>query len=180
MTKLKSEFVKKFLESVILISGAVWLGSQITKILTIYYFFQTDRFGRITIKNEILPDTINLISYQLVPIFSVSLISYILFILFTIFYFILMIKNLKKVGWLFISFIIIFLCSPFEVYLSLIDIELLRDLFYRTGESSVILSLFEKRIMTLSSFPIMSIILHTLVFFLIVFKPLDKREVIEN
>jgi len=180
MIKKKSEFVNKFLQSVILLFGAVWLGSQITKVLTIYYFFQTDRFGRIALKNEILPNILNSISYQLVPIFSVSLISYVLFILFVIFYFFLVRKNLKKMGWIFISFVIIIFCLPFEIYLSFIDIELLKDLFYRTGESASILLLFEKRILALSSFPIISIILHSIIFFLIVFKPLDKRELIEN
>lgn len=180
MKKIKSEIIDKLLQSIILISGSVWLGSQITKILTIYYFFQSDEFGRISLKNEILSETVNLIAYQLVPLFSVSLISYTIFIIFIIAYSIYIRKNIKKMGWLFISLAIIFLCLPFEIYLSLIDFKLFELLFYRIGDSFSILSLFEKRIQSLSSFPIISIILHFITATLVIFKPLDNRGKIEN
>lgn len=180
MNKIKSEIINKLLQSIILISGSVWLGSQITKILTIYYFFQSDEFGRISLKNQIVPETVNLISYQLVPLFSVSFVSYTIFIIFIIAYTIYIGKNIKKMGWLFISLAIIFLCLPFEIYLSLIDIKLFEYLFYRIGDSTSILSLYEKRIQSLSSFPIASLILHMITAVLIVFKPLDKRGKIEN
>jgi hypothetical protein len=83
-------------------------------------------------------------------------------------------------GWLFISLGIIFLCLPFEIYLSLIDIKLFESLFYRIGDSGSILSLYEKRIQSLSSFPIVSVLLHIITAILIVFKPLDKRGKIED
>ncbi|GEM_PF-753002 len=180
MSLKKPDFRNKLLQTMIFISGSIWLGSQMSKILSIYYFFQTDEFGRISLKSEINPESINIIAYQLVPVFSVSLISYSIFILLTFFYTIYIGKQLKKMGWLFISLSIVFLCLPFEVYLSLIDLKLIENTFYRLGDSKIILSLFEDRILSLSSFPIISIILHFFVIALIIFKPLDKRGKIEN
>ncbi len=180
MTKVKSEVINKFLQSIILLSGSVWLGSQITKVLTIYYFFQTDEFGNIFLRSEVNSDTIHLISYQFAPIFSITLISYTVFILFVIIYSFFIRKSIKQLGWLFISIMIIFLCVPIEIYLMKIDFKLFEYSFYRTGDSATFLSLFSNRVQSLSSFPIISIILHFIVIFLIIFKPLDKRGKIEN
>lgn len=180
MAKEISQSFKKFLETLILIFGSVWIGSQLSKILTLYYFFQTDQYGRISLKTEIMPDIINSISYQLTPIFSINLISYIIFILLILVYTFIIRKSLKQKGWLFISIIIIILCLPFEIYASIFDFKIFEYSYYRIGDSKTILSLFENRIISLSSFPLISIFLHLITYFLIIFKPLDKRSSFEN
>lgn len=170
----------KIIQSLILVFGAIWIGSQISKILTIYYFFQTDDFGRVFIKPELTNSPINLIAYQFVPIFSTSIISYILFILFLISYVILIRKELKYKGWLFISIVIIILCLPFEIYLGLIDFKIFDLAYNRIGNSEIFINLFTNRVVALSSFPVISIFLHIFTLFLIVFKPLNKEKKSEN
>lgn len=180
MKKIKSEIPLKIFQSLILIFGSVWLGSQISKILTIYYFFNSDQYGRISLKSDINADIVSAISYQLVPIFSISLISYLIFIALLIIYVFLIRKFLKYRGWLFISFIIIILCLPFELYASFIDLKIFEYAYYKTANSKTFLFLFENRITSLGSFPLISIFLHIITYFLIIFKPLDKRSNFED
>lgn len=174
------DFWIKIIQSLILVFGAIWIGSQISKVLTIYYFFQTDEFGRVFLKPELANSPINSIAYQIVPIFSTSIISYILFILFLISYVISIRKELKYKGWLFISAVIVLLCLPFEIYLGLIDYKIFDLAYNRTGSSEIFINLFTNRVMELSSFPIISIFLHIFTLFLVVFKPLNKEKKSEN
>ncbi|MCX7612586.1 MAG: hypothetical protein N2043_13480, partial [Ignavibacterium sp.] len=120
---MNKNFIIKIFQSIILSSGSLWLGSQVSKLLLIFYFFNTDQFGRITLKPEVLKDTINIIVYQLTPVFSISLISYLIFISAIIIYLFLELKELKSKGWLFISLLIVILLIPFEIYLSTIDLD---------------------------------------------------------
>jgi hypothetical protein len=180
MIRIKESNFNKLIQSFIIISGGIWIGSQITKILTIFYFFQTDEFGRINLKTEILPDTINIISYQLVPLFIVSIVSYLFFIILINIFLIMEKKHLKNRGWLFISFLIVLIFSPFEIYSIIIDFKIFELSFYRTGDSTTLLNLFRERVISLSSFPLISIFLHLTIVFLMIFKPLNKEQKIEN
>lgn len=180
MKKIKSEIFLKIFQSLILIFGSLWLGSQVSKILTVYYFFNSDQYGRLSLKSEINIDLMSAISYQLVPIFSISLISYLIFISLLIIYVFLIRNYLKYRGWLFISIIIIFLCLPFELYASFIDLKIFENAYYKTADAKTFLLLFENRIISLGSFPLISIFLHIITYFLIIFKPLDKRSSFED
>jgi hypothetical protein len=89
-------------------------------------------------------------------------------------------KHLKNRGWLFISFLIVLIFSPFEIYSIIIDFKIFELSFYRTGDSTTLLNLFRERVISLSSFPLISIFLHLTIVFLMIFKPLNKEQKIEN
>lgn len=175
----KNTLIKIF-QSIILSSGSLWLGAQVSKLLLIFYFFNTDQFGRITLKPEVPKDTINIIVYQLTPVFSISLVSYLIFIGALIIYLFLELKKLKLKGWLFISLLIVILLIPFEIYLSTIDLDIAIKSFYRIGDSKLFLTLLEERITKLGNIPFISVFLHLICFILIVFKPLNKEAKVEN
>jgi hypothetical protein len=177
MNKFNSHLIDKIITSIILISGAIWVGSQITKLLTIYYFFDTDRFGRLFLKPEIPLESVASSVFQMVPMFSISIISYFIFILFTIIYTVIIRKHLRWKGWLFISIVMVLFCVPFEIYLTLIDIKILRLAFERMGNSSLFVNLLESRIIDLASFPLISVFLHLICITLFVFKPLNKEAI---
>lgn len=179
MLKISSNNFTKILESLILITCSIWIGSQLTKLFTIYYFFEVDQYGRFLLKNNINLDSINLIAFQLTPIFVTPMITYSLFILFFLILIIFLRKKIKSLGWLFISLLIVIICLPLEIYLTFIDYDIFQYSFHRTGVSDLFLKLFEKRVTILGNFPIISLFLHLTLFLLIIFKPLHKIK-IEN
>jgi len=180
MNTKKDSLSNKFFQALIFVFGSIWFGSQISKLLTIFHFFQSDEFGRLSLRESINFNLIVDLYYQLIPLFSVTIVSYIIFIIILFIYFLNNIRTLKFKGWLFISIVIIFFCVPFEIYLLSIDWKILVSAYNKSANPYSFIKLSEERISILGNFPLISIFLHLITLFLISFKPLDKENRVEN
>lgn len=159
------------------LSGAVWLGSYITKLLITYHIFQDSDF---ILKDYINEQNLSEIFLTLLPAFMSTLILYtVFFVSFILFLSTAKIK-LKHNGWLFIITVIIFLTFPFEAYLMNIDYKIVMLLCNNSFNSNKILDLIIERFKIFGSFPLIEIFCYFAVVFLIIFQPLTKNIAVEK
>ena len=160
------------------VSGAVWLGSYITRLSLFYQIFQPAEF---LLKEFINDQNLTGIFQTLIAAVTINIIFYIVMIV-TFILFILTSKlNLKQNGWLFISTVLIFISLPFELYLMVIDYKLVIMVFNGNFNSQEVLKLVIKRFTVLSSFPIVEILSYFAVIYLFLFQPLKgtNRKLVE-
>lgn len=156
-------------------AGTLWLGSYTVKLFSFFNLFDLDQNNSLILKRVLKDTDLKPVIFELLPVLSISLVSYILFIISgTLFLFVSKI-NLKSNGWLFISLMIVLFCLPFEIFLSIKDYSLIKMIMGNYSNSNDIVEIIKSRIVVLSSFPIVSIILHYSLFILFVFKPLTKK-----
>lgn len=167
-------FLSKLLASISLISGSIWIGASLVKLMIIYQLFEPvdlmlkENFSNTDLHSVLL---INL------PAFLTPFISYIFFIIVTISFLLISKISLKQNGWLFITIAIIFLTFPFEVYLMIIDYKIISNLMESTFNPDLVINLYRDRITALSSFPIIQIFSYLTILFLIIFKPLTIKNI---
>lgn len=172
---LRLSFISKIFLTVALASGTLWLGSYTVKLFGIYNFFDLDQNNSLILKSALTEVDLKPVIFELLPVLSISLISYLVFIVFSAAFLFLSKISLKANGWLFISLMIVLICLPFEVFLSLKDYKIINLIMSNSNNSQEMIEIFKSRITELSSFPIVSIILHYSIFILLVFKPLTKK-----
>lgn len=170
MNKLKP--ISKILLFVTVSFFSIWLGSYIARQISVYQLFEP-----IELNLRPLYNTNNLpaIHSVIIPLLILNIISYTVFLItFIIFLFISRIK-LKENGWLFIISLIVFITAPFEIYLLLIDYNIitlgLRDL----SQSTALIELIKERLIKLSSFSLIEIFSYIAIIFLTIFKPFQKK-----
>ena len=159
------------------LSGAVWLGSYITRLSITYRLFQENSF---VLKDYITPQRLNDIFYTLLPAYWLTLICYIIFFVFFILFLRTSKLSLRNNGWLFIITVVILLTFPFEAYLMSIDFNIVTLLTGNSLTSGEVLNLIIKRFKVFSSFPVIEIFCYLAVIFLIIFQPLTKNIVAEE
>lgn len=158
-----------------LASGALWLGSYTVKLFNFYNLFDLGQNNSLILKGILVNTDLKPVIFELLPVLSISLISYMSFIVFSAIFLLNSKVNIKANGWLFIAIMIVLLCFPFEVFLSLKEYNLIQMILNNSGNTTEMIDLIKTRINALSSFPIVSIILHYSLFILFVFKPLTKK-----
>jgi hypothetical protein len=167
----------KYILYIMCISGAVWLGSYITRLFVTYHIFQGNDF---ILREYITQQNLNEIFFTLKPAFLTSLILYtVFFVSFIVFLSTAKIK-LKHNGWFFITTIIIFFTFPFEAYLMNIDYKIVMLLSGNGYNRSKILNLIIERFKVFGSFPLVEIFCYFAIIFLIIFQPLTKNIALEN
>jgi hypothetical protein len=159
------------------LSGAVWLGSYITRLFVTYRIFQENDF---VLKEYISQQNLNEIFITLKPAFLTSLILYTVFFVSFIVFLSTAKINLKHNGWFFIITIIIFFTFPFEAYLMNIDYKIVLLLSSNNFNSNEILSFIIERLKVFGSFPLVEIFCYFAIIFLIIFQPLTKNVALEN
>jgi len=153
------------------LSFVIWLGSYVSRHLLIYQMFEPTE---LELKSIFKPENLENIFIVILPILVTNIISYSAFVLLFIVYLIISKISIKNEGWLFISMLIIFVTSPFEIYLLLKDYSIVSLIYGRTTDSLTILDLIRKRITILSSFSLIEIFSYLVVVFLVITKPLVK------
>jgi hypothetical protein len=176
MNKL-SKIAKIFL-FLFVASGAIWLGSYITRLSLFYQIFQPSEF---VLKEFVTNQNIAGIFQTLIAGVSINLIFYIVMIISFVLFLFTSKLNLKLNGWLFISTVLIFVSLPFELYLMLIDYKLVMMVLNDNIDSQEVLNLVVKRFAVLSSFPIVEILSYFAVIYLFLFQPLKgtNRKLVE-
>jgi hypothetical protein len=160
----------KFFLYVFVATGAIWLGSYITRLSAFYQLFQATEF---TLKEFVNDQNIGGIFQTLIATISINLIFYFLMIVSFILFIIISRLNLKQNGWLFISAVLIFLTAPFEFYLMLIDYKIVMLVLNKVFNPNDVLNLVIKRFTILSSFPIVEILSYFAIIYLFLFQPLS-------
>lgn len=176
MNKLSK--ISKIFLFLFVVSGAIWLGSYITRLSLFYQIFQPEEFA---LKEFVSDQNIAGIFQTLIAAVSINLIFYLVMIIAFVLFLITSKLSLKLNGWLFISTVLIFISLPFELDLMLIDYKLVMMVFNGNFDSKEILNLVVKRFTVLSSFPIVEILSYFAVIYLFLFQPLKStnRKLVE-
>lgn len=167
--------ISKIFLTAALASGALWLGSYTTKLFAFYHLFELDQFNSLALKSNLTNVDLKPVLFELLPVLSLSLLSYALFLVFSIMFLLFSKISFKNNGWLFISVMIVIICLPFEIVLSLKDFEIVNMILNNSVNVNEMIEIIKSRITIFSSFPIVSLILHYSIFVLFVFKPLTKK-----
>jgi len=159
------------------LSGIIWLGSYISRILVTYQLFKPKG---LQLKDYVNEQNLYGILYTISSAISITFVLFIVFLI-SFFIFILTSKiNLKKEGWLFITLVIILITAPFEIYLMTIDYKIISKVFFSIFDSNEILQLYVKRIKQINSFPLIEIFSYFGIIYLFLFQPLKLKSTDEN
>jgi hypothetical protein len=173
----KLNILNKIYAFLAVLSGAIWLGSYVERMIISYQLFDID----MNVMPYVNQQNLNGILATIVPAIFTTFILYIFFIfVFTIFLFTSKI-SLRENGWLFIITVIIYLTLPFEAYLLTIDYRIISAFsFTDASDAEFILSLIKDRFTTLSSFPIIIFLSYCSLIYFLLFKPFTKKIQNEN
>lgn len=164
----KRKLLSSIFGSLALVSGSIWLGAYVARLITIYQMFEPIEK---TLKNYINGNNLPAVIQTIFPLVNLTFFSYLVMIItFTIFIISTDLK-FKENGWLLIISLIIYLTLPFEFLLLTIDYKLIVIFMSEQFASGEIIKLIVDRITILSSFPIILVLCYFTIPFLIVFKP---------
>ena len=156
-----------------LISAAIWVGSYLSRLFLVYQLFEgPDLILRSHINNE----NINGILFSIYPSFVLHFAAFIIMFITTVLFYLTSKINLRFNGWLFIVLLAIIITSPFEIYLMLIDYQVIMMLYSNSFDSNTVINLLRNRIKDLSSYSIVAILTYLSFYYFIVFQPLTKKD----
>ena len=172
MNKLKT--IPKIFGFIAIVSGALWLGSYVVRLILSYNLFLENDF---VLKEFVTQENLRAILLSIAPTIALSSILYLVFITgFTLFLFTSRI-SLKRNGWLFIIAVIIYLTFPFEIYLIVkIDYKLIMAFSSGIDDANLFLSLMIDRFKILGSFPIILIWCYITIPYFLLFRPFTIDE----
>lgn len=170
--KNKNILSKLFLYLTVL-TGLVWLGGYIARIIITFQLFDGNQFE---LRSIFVGDALRAALYAINPAITYNLLTYPIFLISLIFFIFTAKLSLKENGWLFISLILIFLTAPFELFLLSIDYKIATSVFYNPNfDTAAILNLTIERFKVLSSFPIIEVFIYCAIIYLFLFQPLQKK-----
>lgn len=167
-----SAIVLKSVETFLIISFIIWLGGYISRHLVIYQLFEPKD---LTLRSLYYEMNLNAVLNTLLPLVVSNIISFISFLILFVIYLVLTPLKCKRNGWLFISFLIIIITCPFELYLLIKDYHIASAILNQSLKQLEIIELIKTRITTLSSFSLIEIFSYLSIVFLVIFKPLTPR-----
>jgi hypothetical protein len=155
-----------------ILTGSLWMGGYLLRMIVFYQLFQEEEFIlRAFINDQNLPGILMVLRAAV----AFTLILYPLFIIsFAVFIFSSG-YNLKTHGWLFIITLLIGITLPLEIYLMIIDYDIIFKINYNIFNSKEVLDLIVKRFKVLSSFPVIELLCYFTIIYLMIFQPLTKK-----
>ena len=158
----------KIFALIAMLSGAIWLGAYAVRMMVSYQLFDID----MNLMGFVNDNNLEGILIAISPAINTTFILYITFIIaFTLFLFTSVLK-FKENGWLFIITIVVYVTLPFEVYLMITDVSIIKELNYsEVINSQYAVSLIRERFITLSSFPIIIFLSYCSIIYFLIFKP---------
>ncbi|MGD8779931.1 MAG: hypothetical protein PVH88_13335 [Ignavibacteria bacterium] len=158
-----------FLSAICLI---LWLGSYVSRHISIYQFFETKTLN---LNKELSESDLTILIRSNASIIYFNLISYLFLILFSFLFALTSKINLRNNGWYFIS-IVLFVCTiPFEIYLLTFDREIITRVFYSEFTNEDVIYLIIKRIESSSSFIVVELLSFFAIVYMFLFKPFIKK-----
>ncbi len=171
MKKLK--IFPKILLFIVVLSGAMWIGSYFTRMVLSYQIFEGTNFSlRPYINNQNLSGILR--SFE--PAVISTFVLYIIFIITYILFIITSKISLKKNGWLFIITVVILLTLPFEVYLSTIDYKIIGLINSVNFSAQEVIDLIIERFKVFGSFPVIELFCYAAIVYFLLFQPLKKNQ----
>ncbi|HEX2868027.1 MAG TPA: hypothetical protein VHO03_13360 [Ignavibacteriales bacterium] len=167
-----NKFSKIFLYLAFL-SGILWLGGYLSRILLTYQLFEPRDF---VLKSYVTDQNLGGILYTLNSSVTYTLITFLVFIVSFILFILTSGIKLKEEGWLFVTLLIVIITAPFELYLMSFDYQIATKVFFSAFVPKDVLALYIKRMKLLSSFPLIEIFSYCAILFLIIFKPLRMKK----
>ena len=159
----KRKLLSSIFGSFALVSGSIWLGAYVARLIIIYQMFEPTE---ITLKSYLSGNNLQAVIQTIFPLVNLTFLSYLIMIItFTVFIITTDIK-FKANGWLLIISAIIYLTLPFEFLLLTIDYKLI--IYFVNGQftSGEIMKLIIERLTLLSSFPVILLLCYfTIPFF---------------
>jgi hypothetical protein len=170
---MKKQFIPNLVQSLTLVFAAIWLGSYITRLFTVYQFFEPVNMELRPLYNS---QNLGAIFTILMPSILCNVITFPIFLILFLLYLFVSKINIKNEGWLFITLVVIFVTAPFELYLMTIDYNILTQIVSEKYNIDAVMNLIQKRVMVLSSFPLIEVFCYIALLFINVYKPLRKNE----
>lgn len=171
MEKL-SKLAKVFLFLCVL-SGILWFGGYTLRLFLTFQLYEP--------KALVLKPYLNSgnIPATVIALNTAVIYTFVLFPIFIITFFLTLVTSkvsLKQEGWLFIILLIVIITAPFEIYLMVIDFDVLSKVFSQNFNSAEIINLYTKRLTVLSSFSLIEIFSYCGIIFLLLFRPLRRHK----
>lgn len=152
---------------------SLWLGSYVSRLFIFYEFILPVSFD---IDLNFLSENFKVISTLLAPLMIINLIGYIIFLVLLISCLFVSKISLKNNGWLFISACLVFLLSPFEIYLYYYDFGIISKVLSNQITAGNLIEYVTLRAKEFGLFGVIHIFTSFFVILLQVFKPLVKNE----
>ncbi|MBN2571791.1 MAG: hypothetical protein JXA68_06655 [Ignavibacteriales bacterium] len=148
----------------------IWLGGYIARHILVYNLFDNE----LVLRDKFTVENLTPVFHTSYGVIILNAVSFLLFLINFILFLIFSKMKLKNEGWLFIISAIIFITAPFEIYLSIIDYDIIKNILIGSFSNSDILSLFKERIKSLSSFSMIEIFSYFGILYMYIFKPFRK------
>ncbi len=157
----------------LLVSGVIWIGSSITRMMTTYYLFQGTQFELNYFVNDSNLESLLLL---IAPAVTITTVSYLSFLFFFFLFLILSKLKPKTHGWLFISSVLVILTAPFELFLIYkFDYPYLTSAFGTGFDAQKILADIISRFTILGGFSFVELLCYFVILVLFVFQPLTMK-----
>lgn len=178
---MKVTKITKFLLVILTFATIIWLGGSITRAVVAYSMFIP------ATELEFQPGQSDEIKLNTVKIYSdtaiYTTVSFAIVFFSVIIFFVICKKELKIYGWLFMSFVLFFLASPVELYLTYLDIKLMLYINYSQTLSfsdREVTEFFLNRLKNLNVISPLAYLSFFTSIILLIYKPLDRRNKIET
>lgn len=170
--KLPTSF-SKVLAVLASISGSIWIGSYLTRLLITYNLFE----GKDLIQQGYInQNNANGILQAILPSILLHFVTYIIFIITGVLFFLFSKIKFREYGWLFIIFFSIIITMPFEFYLMYTDYKVMKLLLSGSFDYLYVFDLLRDRIKDLGSFSIVITLTYVSFFYFIIIQPLTKKK----
>lgn len=173
------KIVSKILFYFFFASISIWIGSTLVKTFVFYNMFQPEQ--NLPLKTYLMIDkslNIEVIKGILFTIYPITLITFASFIsacLFLILTLVIERPSLKEQGWLFITCVLVFLLSPFEIYLMNFDYKLLQLIPQVNYDANIAIELIRNRLSKLNTFPMVELFSFIGILYFLIFQPLTHK-----
>ncbi len=161
----------KILALISLVALSLWIGTYLSKLLTIYYLFEGPE---LILRNYINEQNLDAFLRILLPLHSLQITTYLIFILTFILFIIFSKISIKYNGWLFIIIMIVLVTLPFEIYLMTIDLKFVQAILSNNFNSEQLIVLLRERIKVLSSYPLVALFSYISIYYFIIIQPFTK------
>jgi len=156
-----------------LVSGAVWLGAYITRLILSYNLFKE---GELFVKSFIDSTNAPGILQVLSPLVYLTSVTFCVFIICFTCYLLSSGVKIKENGWLFIIVIIVYLTLPFEIFLMTVDYKLMILYAAKNFDLNASLPLIIDRLQSLGSFSVILVLCYLTIPYFLIFKPFSKSK----
>lgn len=163
--------LSKIILTISVLFFSFWMGGYLLRQMVIYQLFEPENM---TLRSNYSIQNLHDVFLTILPLFVFNIATYLCFIITLILFLFVSKISLKNEGWLFISVLIIGICSPFEIFLILKDYKIAQVIYSGIFDSNAVFAMIKERLTILSSFSLIEIFSFIGVVFLCILQPFKK------